>query len=114
MGTPKGDRMRRLSISNYRRIGYLGTSCAAAWMAAAGLAQAEPAATGPPDAKAILTQMADFLSKAPRMSVTVHGAYDSVQPDGEKVEWNDVRKVSLIRPDRLRVDIERSDGKHSL
>jgi hypothetical protein len=106
--------MRRLSISSYTRIEYLGTLCFAAWIAAAGLAQAEPAATGPPDAKAILTQMADFLSKAPRMSVTVHGAYDSVQPDGEKVEWNDVRKVSLIRPDRLRVDIERSDGKHSL
>jgi hypothetical protein len=58
--------------------------------------------------------MAEFLSKTSRMSVTVHGAYDAVQGNGYKVEWNEIRKVTLRRPDQLRIDTERSDGAHSL
>ena len=30
------------------------------------------------------------------------------------MEWNEIRKVTLSRPDRLRVDMERSDGARSL
>ena len=76
---------------------------------------ATPSAGGKtPDAEAILSRMAEFLSKTPRMSVTVHGSYDAVQQDGSKVEWNEIRKVTLSRPDRLRVDAERSDGARSL
>jgi hypothetical protein len=48
------------------------------------------------------------------MSLTVHGAYDAVQQDGSKVEWNEIRKVTMSRPDRLRIDAERSDGARSL
>jgi hypothetical protein len=58
--------------------------------------------------------MAEFLSKTPRMAMTVHAAYDAVQKNGTKVEWNEIRKVTLSRPDRLRVDMERSDGARSL
>jgi hypothetical protein len=58
--------------------------------------------------------MADYLAKAPAWSVTVHTAYDAVQPDGYKVEWNEIRTVTLSRPDRLRVEGERSDGARSL
>ena len=58
--------------------------------------------------------MAEFLSKTPSMSVTVHAAYDARQPDGDKVEWNDIRKVTLSRRNHLRIDTERSDGAHSL
>jgi hypothetical protein len=79
-----------------------------------GVAQAGAGAGQPPDAKEILTRMAGFLSKAPRLSVTVHGSYDAVQPEGDKVEWNDIRKVTLSRPDRLRIDTERSDGARSV
>jgi hypothetical protein len=61
-----------------------------------------------------MMRMAEFLSKAQHMSVTVHGAYDALQPEGDKVEWNEVRTVTLSRPDRLRIDSERSDGAHSL
>jgi hypothetical protein len=62
----------------------------------------------------MLMKMADYLAKAPAWSVTVHAAYDAVQPDGFKVEWNEVRTVTLKRPDRLRVESERSDGARSL
>jgi hypothetical protein len=105
--------MRRPSTK--KRIGYLGILCGAAWMAAVGLAQTGAAAgEPPPDAKAILKRMADFLSKTPRMSLTVHASYDALQPEGDKVEWNDVRRVTLSRPDRLRIDTQRSDGARSL
>jgi hypothetical protein len=66
----------------------------------------------PPDAHALMMRMADYLSKAQRMSVTVHAAYDALQPEGYKLEWNEVRTLS--RPDRLRIDSERSDGSRSL
>jgi hypothetical protein len=46
--------------------------------------------------------------------VTAHTAYDAVQPDGFKVEWNEIRTVTLRRPDGLRVESERSDGARSL
>jgi hypothetical protein len=84
-------------------------------VAAAAVPSATPSAREQgPDAEAILSRMAEFLSKTPQMSVTVHGAYDAVQQDGSKVEWNEIRKVTLSRPDRLRIDSERSDGARSL
>jgi hypothetical protein len=84
-------------------------------VAAAAIPPATPSAREQgPDAEAILSRMAEFLSKTPQMSVTVHGAYDAVQQDGSKVEWNEIRKVTLSRPDRLRIDSERSDGARSL
>ena len=67
-----------------------------------------------PDARAILLQMAELSSKTSRMSVVVHGAYDAVQQDGYKVEWNEARRITLSRPDRLRIDSERSDGARNL
>jgi hypothetical protein len=81
-----------------------------ATLALSGSAAKEPT----PDAKAILMRMADFLSKSPRMSVTVHSSYDAIQGEGDKVEWNDIREVILSRPDRLRINTQRSDGARSL
>ena len=92
---------------------YFKTFGALSLMAGASVAMA---AVGqhPPDARQIMMRMADFVSKAPKWSVTLHTGYDVVQPDGYKVEWNDVRKVTLVRPDRLRVESERSDGTRTL
>jgi hypothetical protein len=67
-----------------------------------------------PDAHQILMRMASFLSRTPSWNVTVHSAYDAVQPEGNKVEWNEIRTVTLARPDRLRVEGERSDGARTL
>jgi len=104
--------MRRLNI--YSRDGYIGI-LGAGCMVAAVLAQSGAGAKEPqPDAKSILMRMADFLSKAPRMSVTVHSSYDALQGEGDKVEWNDVREVMLSRPNLLRINTQRSDGARSL
>jgi hypothetical protein len=88
--------------------------CSASVLVAPGLARAQVTAAGPPDARAILLGMAELLSKTQRMSVTVQGAYDAVQASGDKVEWNEIRRVTVSRPNRLRMESERSDGSRSL
>ena len=72
------------------------------------------AASAQPEARAILMRMAAFLGGTPRFSVNVISAYDSVQASGEKIEFGETRKVTVSRPDRLRVDGERSDGARVL
>jgi hypothetical protein len=83
-------------------------------IAAGSLAVAWAADEKNPDGRAVLMRMADYLAKSPAWGVTVHTSYDAVQPDGYKVEWNDIRTVTLKRPDRLRVESEKSDGTRSL
>jgi hypothetical protein len=65
-------------------------------------------------ASAILMRMADFLSGAQSFSVSVRAGYDAVQKSGQKIEFGEVRKVTLSRPDRLRIEGERSDGAKTL
>ena len=88
--------------------------CAVVVVFAPGLALAQASGESPPDAKAILLGMAEFLGKAQRMSVTVRGAYDATQASGQKIEWNEIRTVTLSRPDRLRMEAEKSNGARSL
>jgi hypothetical protein len=65
-------------------------------------------------ANAILMRMADFLGRAQRFSVSVRAGYDAVQKSGQKIEFGDMRKVTVSRPDRLRMEGERSDGVKTL
>jgi hypothetical protein len=67
-----------------------------------------------PDARALLLKMADALGKAQRLSVTVQTSYDTVQPSGQKIEWNEVRTLTVRRPDRLRLETEKSNGARTL
>ena len=83
---------------------------------------AKPAATSPavaeqtsfperdPKAMEILLRMANYLAKAPALNVTVLSSYDAIQEDGEFIEFGDRRRIELLRPDHLRVEVERSDG----
>jgi hypothetical protein len=74
----------------------------------------ETKAANAPEGRAVLMRMANYLAKSPAWSVTMQTAYDAVQPDGFKVEWNGTRAVTVKRPDMLRVESERSDGARSL
>jgi hypothetical protein len=80
--------------------------------AAAAKSSAAKSAPGPSDARAraVLSGMAQFLAGTQRFSVKVQGAYDSVQASGRKIEFAESRTVTVSRPDRLRVEGERSDG----
>ena len=81
---------------------------------AAADAPATTAAEQDPEAKAILMKMAVFISKVPAFSVTLRSAYDAIQEDGQYVEFGERRHILLQRPDRLRVETERSDGEDNL
>lgn len=90
---------------------------AAALGAAPALAvQPSPSGAAAPqaDAKALLMQMAGFLAQAKQLSVKIDSGYDVVQETGEKIEFGESRKVTLVRPDRIRVDVEHSDGSKAL
>jgi len=65
-------------------------------------------------ALAILKNMSEYLAKAERFSVSIRDGYDAVQQSGQKVEFGEVRKVTVSRPDRLRIEVERSDGEKGL
>lgn len=65
-------------------------------------------------ASAILMRMADVLGGAQRFSVSMRGGYDAVQQSGQKIEFGEMRKVTLSRPDRLRMEGERSNGAKTL
>lgn len=66
------------------------------------------------EAREILSKMADALSQAAGFSVMVRSSYDAVQEDGQHIEFGEKRNILLQRPDRLRVDVERSDGDKGL
>jgi hypothetical protein len=73
-------------------------------------AAAEPEA----DAEAILMGMAKFLSQAQHFMVNIRGGYDAVQASGQKLEFGYIRKITVSRPDRLRIEVEQSDGDKNL
>ena len=92
---------------------FLAVALCTSMALAAGRANAQaPAPT--PDARAILLKMGEFLGKTERLSTKVLTAYDTVQASGDKVEWNEVRTLTLRRPDRLRMEAEKSNGARSL
>jgi hypothetical protein len=65
-------------------------------------------------ATTILKNMSQYLAKAEHFSVTFRDGYDAVQESGQKIEHGEVRKVIVSRPERLRIEIERSDGEKGL
>jgi hypothetical protein len=81
---------------------------------AARTAAAEPETAAQAQARAILAKMAEFLGGTPSFRVGVRSGYDAVQPSGQKIEFGEYRTVTLSRPDRMRVESERSDGAKTL
>jgi hypothetical protein len=77
-------------------------------------APAATAAEQDAESKTILMTMANFLAKAPAFSLTIRSAYDAIQADGQRIEFGERRRILLRRPDRLRVEVERSDGDEGL
>ena len=62
----------------------------------------------------LLSDMAKFLAALPGFEVSLVSSYDAVQSSGQKIEFNEVHRVAVARPDRLRVEQTRSDGVHDL
>lgn len=62
-------------------------------------------------ARALVLGMAEFMARAPAMSVTMRSGYDAIQADGQRIEFGERRRILMQRPDKLRADVERSDGE---
>jgi hypothetical protein len=75
-----------------------------------------PADDAPMDSEALddLNHMAETLAQAQGFSVTIRAGFDVVQDTGQKITFGERRRVTLSRPDRLRIDPEESDGKRTL
>jgi hypothetical protein len=67
-----------------------------------------------PEAMPILKKMSEYLAQAGRFSVVVRQGFDVVQESGQKIEFGEVRKLTLSRPDHLRIESERSSGEKAL
>ena len=67
-----------------------------------------------PEAMPILKKMSEYLAQTERFSVSVREGYDVVQESGQKIEFGEVRKVTVSRPDHLRIEFEKSDGEKGL
>ena len=63
---------------------------------------------------AILRNMSEYLAHTERYGVTIRDGYDVVQQSGQKSEFGEFRIVTISRPDRLRIEVERSDGQKDL
>ncbi len=76
---------------------------------------AKPSVAEPTVAKDILKRMAEFLAKTPQFSVNLSDSFDAVQASGQKIEFGESRKITVSRPNGLRVDLEESSGeKHTV
>ena len=73
-----------------------------------------PATVTPGEAKTILMRMAEFIAKTQSVSVDVRDSYDVYQQSGQEIEFNEMRKITMVRPDRFRVEVEESDGDKSV
>jgi len=64
-------------------------------------------------ARDTLMRMVRFLGQAPAFGVTVLSTYDAVQASGQKIEFTERRKVTVARPDRLRVETDQGNGSRT-
>jgi hypothetical protein len=75
---------------------------------------AAPAAPLHAEAATYLAGMARYLASLPGLQVRLIASYDVVQNDGQKIEFNELREMSLARPGRLRMRHVSSDGAEDL
>ncbi|MBL0714525.1 MAG: DUF2092 domain-containing protein [Desulfosarcina sp.] len=87
--------------------------CALAVFAPAG-AEDKPATPDLEDPQPYFDRMAQFLSGARQFQTTVRIGYDVVQESDQKIEFSERRRITVVRPDRFRVEIERSNGEKGL
>jgi hypothetical protein len=65
-------------------------------------------------AAAVLKSMAEYLAVLKDFSFTSTNRFEAVQANGQRIEFGETRRISLARPDRLRIDEVASDGATDL
>ena len=74
---------------------------------------AEPTASER-DARARMTAMAEHLASLPSVTFAFRAGYDVVQPSGQKIEFGETRRITLARPNQLRVEEVAGGGSRDL
>ncbi len=82
--------------------------------AVAGAKDEKTASVTPKEARSILLRMAEFMSRTGNFSVAVRDSYDVYQQSGQKIEFSEMRTITVARPDRLRIDVEESSGEKQM
>lgn len=65
-------------------------------------------------AATLVMEMAELLGDAQSYRVDMHIGYDAVQASGEKIEFGELRQVSLQRPSQVLNELQSSDGRREL
>ncbi len=65
-----------------------------------------------PEALAELKRATDFLAALPRFKVEITAAYDVIQKDGRRLQFEKEGTISLQRPDRIFAETRLDDGRH--
>jgi hypothetical protein len=94
----------------YRLLGLLLLACASpAW------AQGESAPIlMEPEAIELLEAAASHLAKSKTFRMRSRISYDSIQEDGEKLEFGASRNILIARPDKARIETRHRDGRHTV
>ena len=74
----------------------------------------EPKTDSQREAFGLMKDMANYLSNLSAFSFNSTNSFEVVQANGQKIEFGETRKVSLSRPDKLRVEEVASDGVRDL
>lgn len=77
-------------------------------------AEDKPASSDSENPQLYFSRMADFISGARQFQISMKIGYDVVQESGQKVEFSERRRITIARPDRLRVEIAKSNGEKGL
>lgn len=84
-------------------------AAADAGKAPAGAAEASPAPTVDPEAAAALKRTSEYLQTLKTFNLRVDSSTDQVLDSGQKIQMGSVADISVIKPDRLRVDLVADD-----
>ena len=76
--------------------------------------ETKAASISPKEARAILLRMAEFMAGTKSFSVSVRDSYDVYQKSGQKIEFSEMRTITVARPDRLRIEVEESNGDRQM
>jgi hypothetical protein len=104
-------------VSHASRVGFLLAMIVTCALPAQEGRPADPAPTAAESqrqAAAILKSMADYLAGLTSFKCTTTNNYETVQTNGQKVEFGETREISVARPNRLRIREVRSDGESDL
>ena len=58
----------------------------------------------------ILSRASEFLAELPGFQVSIRCNYDAIQPDGQRIEFGELRNIMIQRPNRMSAEVLRSDG----